>query len=92
MSEPDDEFWKIAESFIELANNQDDKIDRSKVSGAMLYAVSRFNASVAAYSKGSAEGMKKDQEDVVTFFLDQYEKMFVENYEDYMENYEEYIQ
>jgi hypothetical protein len=88
---PDKEFWKRADEVINLANEQCKKDSTGKVSSSTLYAAARFSAFVVATTAGDVEGIKKDRDKAIKYFTDQYEKMLIENLDDYIENHEKYI-
>lgn len=80
----DNEFWDIADSFIQLANEQMEQHPEGTVSSAMLYAAARFNAFIVA---ASAEGdIEEEKEGAIKTFSDEYKKMLTENIEDYEKN------
>lgn len=87
----DIEFRKRADAIIHLANEQRLTTPNEKVSSSLLYAAARFNAYLVASMSEDVEEMKTDKEEALKYFSAQYERMFVENIDDYIENYEEYI-
>ena len=89
---PDNEFWELADAFVDLANRNCDETPRGKVSAAMLYAAARFNAFVVASSAKSREELSAQNEEAVAYFLLQYEKVLRENLGDYEANFAKYIQ
>ncbi len=88
---PDKEFWERADEIILLANKQCEKAASGKVSSSLLYASSRFSAFLLATTADDAEAMKKERDKAIKYFTDQYEKMLIQNLDDYIENHEEYI-
>ncbi len=88
---PDDEFWNIADSFIDLANNHSMTMDKGKISAAFLYAASRFNSFIAAINADDREGFENSIEGTVDYYVEQYRSMVRENLNDYLDNYQEYI-
>ena len=84
------EFWERADQIIELANKQVGDSEIGKVSSSLLYAAARFNSFNVASKSDSVEEMKKDKEEAIKYFTEQYKKMLVENLDDYIENYENY--
>ena len=91
MQEVDDEFYNRADAHIHLANDQIDNIGRGKVSASFMYGASRFNAYVRATGYESREEMIADKEAAIEYFVDQYRKVFEENYDDYIENFNKYM-
>jgi len=86
-----EEFWKIADSFINQANELYEKEGDGKVGYAMLYAAARFNAFIVATTAGGKQEISDEKEQATTYFTEQYRKMFTENLEDYEKNYDRYV-
>ena len=80
----DQEFFEMADAFIELANQYGDQGAIGKVSAALLFAAARYNAFyVAAVEDISLD----DERDVaMEYFTRQYQKMLNDNFEDYRNN------
>ena len=89
--ERDEEFWQLADEFINLANEKCDSMRNGKVSTTMLFAAARFNAFMFASMSKDLEDFKKERELAIEYFADQYKKAFVENIEDYEKNYSNYV-
>ncbi|MCW8826179.1 MAG: DUF3144 domain-containing protein [Gammaproteobacteria bacterium] len=89
-TEPDEQFWEMADSFIKLANEQSQNIDPNKVDTAMRYASARFSANIVASHASDAEAIKADKEKATKHFSDQYQQMFSDNLEDYEINFDAY--
>lgn len=92
MSDPAaEEFWKLADSFIKLANEHYEKNGDGKVGYAMLYAAARFNAFIVATTAGDKTELATEKDPAADYFTEQYRKMFVENLEDYHSNFDQYL-
>jgi hypothetical protein len=89
-SEISDEFWQRADEYIEVANSQSKSESSGKVGSSFLYAAARFSAFDVASSSGSAEEMKTDKDEAISFYVEQFRKMITENMDEYIENYESY--
>lgn len=87
---PDEEFWEVADSFVHLANQHLECVERGKVSAAFLYAAARFNAFVVAAAAKSSEGMAKDTGPALEYFTEQYGKMLRENLAEQVKNLDKY--
>jgi class 3 adenylate cyclase len=87
----DKEFFEIADAFINLANEQCQKRDPGKVSGAFLYAAARFNTFLVAAGAGSADEFGSKKDDSIEYFMTRYKEMLGEHFENYHENFEKYI-
>jgi len=84
---PDQEFWNIADAFIERANEYSRTAGVAKVSAALLYAASRFNAFVAAAATDDESTFRQESEKALEYFSAQYKKMLRENLDDWADNY-----
>ena len=87
-NELDKHFWERADQFINLANEQSQEVNPGEVSSSLLYAAARFNAFIAASTARNIDELKKNKEEAIRYFSNQYYEMFVENIEDWIENYE----
>ena len=88
---PDSQFWKIADAFIGVANEQIETLPWTKVSAAMVFAASRFSAFVLAASAGSAVELTAKREEAIAYVLSQFEQMLRDNMADYEENFSKYL-
>ena len=87
-NELDKQFWHRADQFINLANEQSQEVTPGEVSSSLLYAAARYNAFIAAATARNIDELKKNKEEAIRYFSNQYYEMFVENIEDWIENYE----
>ena len=83
----DKEFFDRADEIINLANTQCDNFSIGKVSSSMLFAAARFNAFIVASSAKDLEELKKEKTEAIKYFKQQYEKVFIENIDEYIKNY-----
>jgi hypothetical protein len=90
-NELDKQFWNRADQFINLANEQSQEATPGEVSSSLLYAAARFNAFIAAATAKNIDELKKNKEEAIRYFSNQYYEMFVENIDDWIENYEKHI-
>ena len=84
------EFWKRADEIIAVANDQCKSEATGKVGSSLLYAAARFSAFDVASSSSNIEEMKTDKDEAISFYLEQFKKMLIENMDEYIENYESY--
>ena len=89
-TEPDQQFWELADSFIKLANEQSQNIDPNKIDTALRYASARFSAHIVASQSPSADAINTDKEKATKHFGDQYQQMFSDNLDDYATNFDAY--
>lgn len=86
----DEPFWRVADSFIAHANNQNDT-DRGVVGAGFSYASARFNAFVIASQCGTKEAFLAEQVAAVDYFVAQYRLALTENVADYTVNFDQYV-
>jgi len=79
---------KLADSFINIANDHAETHDKNIVNTAFLYAASRFSAYVAASSARNLEDFVSRQEKGIEFFTGEFNRMLNSN----MQNYEKIFQ
>jgi hypothetical protein len=84
------EFWARADQVIALANKQAEDSTIGKVSSSLLYAAARYNAFNVASSTQNVEDLKRDKEEAIRYFTEQYRKMLQENLDDHIENFANY--
>ena len=88
----DAKFYERADAHIALANGHiNANIHPGMVSNSLMFGAARFNAWVAAAGFTNGEDMKKEKEDILKFFTEQYRLMLAENLENYAENYDHYM-
>ena len=83
----DQEFFERADAIINLANSQCDDFSIGKVSSSLLFAAARFNAFIVASSAKDLDELTKEKEEAIKHFKQQYEKVFIENMDEYIKNY-----
>ena len=79
------QFRKIADAFIDLANDKSNDFNRENVSLAMLYAAARFNAYIVTAHAANVEDFDRDRQAAFDFFIDEYRRMLEENLNQYRE-------
>ena len=93
MTDTDDEFWNRADAHIHLSNSQiSDDSPPGKVSASHMYSMARFAAWLTFIGVESAEELRAEKEQSIAYFLDQFEKMLIENFDDHYQNFEQYAQ
>jgi len=86
----DQHFYERADAVITLANEQMTTTDRSKVSASLMFATARFNAFVSAFQAESSEDLASGREEIIRYFVEQYQTMLAENLDDYIANFEDF--
>lgn len=90
-SKPDEDFWRVADSFVAHANAQADNTDRGVVSAGFAYSSARFNAFVIASQCGNKEAFETEKAKAIEYFVEQYKLALTENVADYSANFDKYI-
>jgi len=90
MSDPDQDVLlrKLADSFINVANEHAETQDKNITNTAFMYAASRFCAYVAASSARNLQDFQGKQKQGVEFFSAEFQRMLESN----MKNYEKVFQ
>lgn len=83
------EFRRVADAFIDLANEQIESAPKENVGMALLFAASRFNAFVVASHCKTLDRYESDRQKAIEFFSKEYLRMLDENLEDYRRAFEE---
>jgi hypothetical protein len=83
-------FRKMADSFIDSANEFAESNSQENVGLALLYAAARYNAHVVSQHAPTLEDFEKDLPRAREFFAGQYQQMLEENLEDYKSVYTRY--
>ncbi|HWV62032.1 MAG TPA: DUF3144 domain-containing protein, partial [Oxalicibacterium sp.] len=75
--EPDenDKCWDMADSFIQVANENCKNATLGQVCASMMYASARFGAFTASVDAPTEETFKKQLDGAVQYFRTEYEKM-----------------
>jgi len=81
--ERNSEFRKMADSFIDVANQHCDEVDNTRVASAQLFATARFSAFVVASRSKDLQDYELQIENAVNFFSDEFTRMLRENLEEY---------
>ncbi len=74
---------KLADSFINVANEHAETQDKNITNTAFMYAASRFSAYVAASSARNLEDFQNKQEQGIDFFTGEFKRMLESNMKSY---------
>lgn len=91
MAETDEHFYDRADAHILLSNTQVEDVSKGKVSASMMYANARFSAWISAVGCTSKQDMAFHREENIAYFVDQFQKMLEENYDDYTQHFDAYM-
>lgn len=87
----DENFYKRADAFINLANSQCADTVPGRVSASMMFGVARFNAWVAAASSLHAQEMQDRRQETIDYLVAQYRMMLTEHLDDHIANFSKYM-
>lgn len=82
-------FYKIADSFIDLANNHCETMNNSEVGSAMLFAGARFSSFVVATHAKEKASFEAEIDHAVEHFTNEFKRMLTENLEQYKTVFDE---
>lgn len=85
----DKEFYELADAYISLCNTQLGAVKPAKVSAAMLFAASRFNAFVIHAASENKAQMLLEKEAAISYFMQEYEKNLRENIDEHLARYQD---
>ena len=83
------EFRRVADTFIDLANEHITSMQKENVGMALLFAGARFNAFMVASHSPTLDKYENDRDKAIEFFSSSYLDMLKENLEDYRRAYTE---
>ena len=86
----EDQFWDMADGFIQLANQYCDKADPNAVIAAMTYATTRYSAFIAATNSLDKAEFVEDMDSNMDFLSRQYRRWLGDNLRDYRDNFKVY--
>ena len=84
----DKEFYELADAHISLCNEHLAAVKPAKVSAAMLFAASRFNAFVIYAASENKAQLLLEKEAAIGYFMQEYEKNLRENIDEHLKRYE----
>ena len=82
------EFRRVADTFIDRANEHLSTVPKENVGMSLLFAAARFNAFVVASHSKTADKYEADRAKAIEFFTERYLSMLEENLDDYRRVYE----
>ena len=84
----DKKFIRMADHFIEQANQQCNENDHQLVNASLLYASARFSAFITASLAESKETFEKNTDEAVAFYVSEFEKMLREHMKQYKSTFD----
>ena len=92
MKDVDNKFFERADEHINLSNKQLENAKMGEVNASMMYSVTRFNAWISACGWEKREDMENAKQQTINYFVDEYQKMLIENLDDYIVNFDRYME
>ncbi|MEB8430684.1 DUF3144 domain-containing protein [Cocleimonas sp. KMM 6892] len=89
--EADKKFIKIADQFINQANQQCNENDHQLVNASLLYASARFSAFITASLSESKEAFEDGTDEAVEFYVEEFEKMLREHMKQYKSTFDKKV-
>ncbi len=77
------EFYKMADSFIDVANEHCEKQESTRVGSALLFATARFSSFVVASQSKDQESYEAEIDNALEFFTKEFKRMLGDNLEEY---------
>ena len=87
----DEQFWKRADAYIHVANEQSDTAKLGEVSASFTYACARFNAFTVTAEAPNVKTLKEARERVLEHFTAEFRKMLADNLDDHIANFDKYF-
>jgi len=88
----DQKFFEYIDAYIALANSHENnnKGAPQLVGASLLFAAARYNIFLVARAQGDKETYNGKKEEAKSYFMDQFSKMFDDNWADYAQHFEQY--
>ena len=86
----DSTFFERADAHIALSNEQLKLASQDRISASTNFGAARFSAWVCANLSGTVENMQTNRERAIESLTDEFRRMFIENYDDYINNWNRY--
>ena len=84
------DFYDRVDALIHVANQQCNQVDKGKVSASFLFAAARFNSWVSASGFENSELMQANRQELVQYFVQQYQSMLEDNLDEFISNFSSY--
>ena len=87
----DEKFWKRADAYIRLANDQSDSALLGEVNASFTYACARFNAFVITSEAPDVQQLKDAKERALEHFTAEFRRMLDHNLDDHIAHFDQYF-
>jgi hypothetical protein len=88
--DPNEKFWDLADTFIQVANENCKGATLGQVCASMMYASARFSAFTASVDAPNEAAFKEQLEGAMKYFVTEYQKMLRVNFTEYADNFKSY--
>ena len=90
----DQKFFENIDAYIALANAHEgnNRGAPQLVGASLLFAAARYNIFLVARAQNDLETYNGKKEEAKSYFMDQFSKMFDDNWDDYAKHYDRYRQ
>lgn len=89
--ELDEQFWKRADAYIHVANEQSDHARLGEVNASFTYACARFNAFTITSEAPNVQALKEAKARALEHFTAEFRKMLEENLDDHIAHFDQYF-
>ena len=72
------EFYEMVDKFIDLANQQSENHNTTRISSVIMFAAARYNA----FNFFVTDGEKQNKEKAIDYYCEQYKLMLQDNFEE----------
>jgi len=87
----DEQFWKRADAYIGVANEQSDTAKLGEVNASFTYACARFNAFTITSEAPNAQALKDAKARALEHFTAEFRKMLEDNLDDHIAHFDQYF-
>ena len=87
----DEQFWKRADAYIRVANEQSDLVKLGEVNASFTYACARFNAFTITSEAPNVQALKDAKGRALEHFTAEFRKMLEDNLDDHIAHFDQYF-
>ncbi|HXF78921.1 MAG TPA: DUF3144 domain-containing protein [Usitatibacter sp.] len=87
----DEQFWKRADAYIHVANEQSDLAKLGEVNASFTYACARFNAFTITSEAPNVQALKDAKARALDHFTAEFRRMLEDNLDDHIAHFDRYF-
>jgi len=87
----DEQFWKRADAYIHVANEQSDLAKLGEVNASFTYACARFNAFTITSEAPNVQALKDAKARALDHFTAEFRGMLEDNLDDHIAHFDRYF-